>query len=131
MPLDHPYEAQRRALRQRLLLQLSIVIGYLMSILGQLAEHTIPTPYHTSALTGEAWVLELMTGHLNHIHCKLGVSLFVFQALVAHLQEIGFQRSKYVSLEEQVAIFLYMAVTGMTTRHVGERFQRSNETISK
>ncbi|KZP05026.1 hypothetical protein FIBSPDRAFT_684529, partial [Athelia psychrophila] len=67
----------------------------------------IPTPYHTSALTGEAWVMELMMGHPDRIRCELGVSLVVFQALVTHLQEIGFKRSKYVSLEEQVAIFLY------------------------
>jgi hypothetical protein len=29
------------------------------------------------------------------------------------------------------AIFLYMCVTGLSVHHVGERFQRSNKTISK
>ncbi|KAK0440669.1 uncharacterized protein EV420DRAFT_1249896, partial [Desarmillaria tabescens] len=39
--------------------------------------------------------------------------------------------TRNVFLEEQVAIFLYMCVTGLSVRHVGERFQRSNETIAK
>jgi hypothetical protein len=56
---------------------------------------------------------------------------FVFRALISTLQEMGHSNSKFVTLEEQLAILLYMAVTGLTIRHVGERFQRSNETISK
>jgi hypothetical protein len=43
---------------------------------------------------------------------------------------MGHGNSKYVSLEEQLLIFLYMYATGLTIRHVGEQFQRSNETIS-
>jgi len=38
---------------------------------------------------------------------------------------------RHVPLEEQLAIFLYASVTGLSIRHLGERFQRSNETISK
>ncbi|KIM51297.1 hypothetical protein SCLCIDRAFT_94157, partial [Scleroderma citrinum Foug A] len=34
-----------------------------------------------------------------------------------------------IYVEEQLAIFLYTAVMGLSSRHVGERFQRSNETI--
>ncbi|KIN97258.1 hypothetical protein M404DRAFT_160930, partial [Pisolithus tinctorius Marx 270] len=37
----------------------------------------------------------------------------------------------FVLLEEQLAIFLYMSVTGLTIRHVSEHFQWSNETISQ
>jgi hypothetical protein len=51
--------------------------------------------------------------------------------LVIELQEIGLGPSKHVSLEEQLAIFLYASVTGLSIRHLGERFQRSNEIISK
>lgn len=112
-------------------LQFSMILVVLLQLLIQLVDQSTPTAYHTSALTGEAWVLELMTGHPDRIRCELGVSADVFAALVAYLQEIGIRRSKYVSLEEQVAIFLYMAVTGLTVRHVGERFQRSNDTISR
>lgn len=128
---ENAYERRRRLARQRLGMQVSTILTYILSVLAYLTNELIPTPYHTSALTGQAWVLELMTGHPGRIRCELGVSAQVFSALVAYLQEIGITRSKHVSLEEQLAIFLYISVTGLTIRHVGERFQRSNETISK
>ncbi|KIK71790.1 hypothetical protein PAXRUDRAFT_676657, partial [Paxillus rubicundulus Ve08.2h10] len=33
--------------------------------------------------------------------------------------------------EEQLGIFLYTCVTGLSSRHVGERFQHSPDTITK
>jgi hypothetical protein len=88
-------------------------------------------PYHTSILTGEGWVLELLAGHPKCIQCELGVHQHVFIELIEELREMGYTNSKHVSLEEQLAIFLYACVTGLTIRHLGERFQRSNDTISK
>jgi len=44
---------------------------------------------------------------------------------------MGHGDTKYVTLEEQLAIFLYTSVTGLFIRHVEERFQRANGTISK
>jgi hypothetical protein len=87
--------------------------------------------YHTSALSGAAWVLELLEGHPGHICCELGVSKGVFQFLVAYLQQMGISHSRGILLEEQLAIFLYRSVTGISVCHSGERFQRSNDTISK
>ena len=88
-------------------------------------------PYHTSALTGEGWVMELLSGHPQHICTELGVSHEVFIALIDELHHMGHADSKFVSLEEQVAIFLYASVTGLTSQHLGERFQHTNETITK
>jgi len=51
------------------------------------------TPYHTSALSGADWVLELIDGHAERIHCGLGVHKHVFQALIAYLQNIGCSHS--------------------------------------
>jgi len=55
----------------------------------------------------------------------------VFYALLNMLHTSGCRNSKYVILEEQLAIFLYGCVTGLSVHHLGERFQHSNETISK
>jgi hypothetical protein len=89
--------------------------------------------YHTSALSSEAWVNELIHGHPDRIFNELGMRLHVFTAFCANLQLLcGFTMSrKGVTVEEQAAIFLYACVTGLSIRHLGERFQRSNETISK
>ena len=83
-----------------------------------------------SVLTGEDWVMELLSGHPECIRCELGVRQHVFASLISECQDIGYRDSRYVLLEEQLAIYLYSCVTRLTIRHVGERFQRSNETIS-
>ena len=88
--------------------------------------------YHTSALNGRAWLDELIVGHPDRIKSELGMRVHVFLALVAKLRLLaGLTDSRYISADEQVAIFLYTCVTGLSVRHVGERFQHSNETISK
>ena len=88
-------------------------------------------PYHTSILSGKAWVQELLHGHLRHICTELGVEEPVFRELVITLHNMGHNNSKNVTLEEQLSIFLYTCVTGLTSTHVGERFQRSGETTTR
>ena len=43
---------------------------------------------------------------------------------------MGHTNSQFVLVEEQLAIFLYASVTGLTVQHLGERFQISNDTMS-
>ena len=129
--MDQPglvhWQRQQRIIHYAALI-VSIIITATANILQPLYTKE---PYHTSALSGEAWVLELLSGHPNRIRTELGMSLGAFSSLIQELQGAGYSNSKHVSLEEQLAIFLYMCVTGLTIRHVGERFQRSNETISR
>lgn len=89
------------------------------------------TPYHTSALTGHSWTQELLHGHPDRIKCELGMRLHVFEALVEELRNYRLSDSRHITLEEHLAIFLYTCVTGLSIRHVGERFQHANATISK
>ncbi|KAF7297406.1 putative transposase [Mycena indigotica] len=88
-------------------------------------------PYHTSKLTGIDWVNELILGHPERIYNELGMHLHVFVMLIIELRQMGYVDSRYVTLEEQLAIFLYSCRTGMGCRNIGERFQRSNDTITK
>ena len=90
-----------------------------------------PKPYHTSKLSGAEWVQELMDGHPERIKTELGMRLHVFKNLVTTLRACGLRTSKYLLCEEQTAIFLYGSVTALSTRHLGERFQHLNDTISR
>jgi len=90
-----------------------------------------PRPYHTSVLSGEGWIIELILGHLDRIWCELGMSAYTFRDITMELQRHGHKASDRVTLEEQLAIFLYTCDTGLSIRHVGERFQRSNDMISR
>ena len=89
------------------------------------------TPYHTSALTGADWVQELLNGHPERIRNKLRVHKEVFWALIKSLTLGGMGPSKHIPLEEKLAIFLYISVTGISFQHVNERFQHTTDTISK
>ncbi|RDX45604.1 hypothetical protein OH76DRAFT_1330875, partial [Lentinus brumalis] len=64
--------------------------------------------YHTSALSGAAWIEELKSGHPERMKSELGVSQEVFLKLLQVLQELGYKDSRYVTLDEQVGIYLYM-----------------------
>jgi hypothetical protein len=89
------------------------------------------TLYHNSALNGAAWVCELLTGHPKHIRKELGVHKHVFWALIVSLQNAGYALLKFVMLEEQLAIFLYTCVTGLSLIQVCECFQQAIVTASK
>ena len=131
---DHWREyPQRRERLHRLAMILICAIGQILTFYKALfLSVSTRIPYHTSALSGEAWVLELMTGHPDHIRNNLGISLDVFQSLLHVLRSNGcVQSHNGVSVEEQLTIFLYTCVTGLSTCHVGERFQHSSETIAR
>lgn len=89
------------------------------------------TPYHTSALSGADWVHELLAGHPKCIRNELGVDQGTFLVLIEIMKQTSLQSSRHVSVEEQLSIFLYTVVTGMTCTYVGEHFQRSTSTITK
>jgi hypothetical protein len=125
---QHAARARTQCIQRYATLFISIILITTAVLVDSL--FTAREPYHTSILTGEGWVMELLSGHSNCIRCELGVSHNVFAALISELRDMGHGNSKYVSLEEQLSIFLYMCMTGLTIRHVGERFQRSNQTIS-
>ena len=109
-------------------------IYLLMKVAQAIVEYATPfyekIPYHTSALSGQAWVLELLNGHPKRIRCELGVHKPVFYSLIEQLSTMGLEPSRNVTSEEKLSIFLYKCVTGLSVEHVGERFQRSNDTIS-
>ncbi|KAL4564387.1 hypothetical protein LXL04_028451 [Taraxacum kok-saghyz] len=43
----------------------------------------------------------------------------------------GLKQSRRISVKEKVALFLYALALGLSNRDVGERFQRSGETVSR
>ncbi len=131
MPQENPEDHEER--RRRLMISAAAYVLQAAALASVLyATDTYwSQPYHTSTLSGYAWLQELIHGHPDRIHHELGVRLHVFLQLIGELRLIGYENSCYVTLEEQVAIFLYTCVTGLSARHVGERFQRSNDTITK
>jgi hypothetical protein len=95
-------------------------------------QHFCKEPYHTSALSGAVWIDELLYGHPHRSRQELGVTGKVFYRLLQMLVgQAVLQDTRYVTAKEQLAIFLRVVTTGESNRNVGERFQHSNETISR
>jgi hypothetical protein len=121
--------------RNRLTHQMVVIIAMIQVVINATLLYAGPlydkTPYHTSALTGAAWVCELLNGHPERIRNELGVHKHVFEKLIKELQAAGLTATRQVTLDEQLAIFLYTCVTGLSIRHVGERFQRATSTVSR
>jgi len=82
------------------------------------------TPMHTSVLSGQQWVEELLDGYDGHFYDAFGMNKHIFHYLVEVLwQKAGLDDTKHVSLKEQLGIFLYTAVTGASNQKVQKCFQ--------
>ena len=65
---------------------ITFIVSVMMTAVTSLVESMyIHEPFHTSALAGEAWVMELLSGHPEHMWNALGVNLHVFAALISEL----------------------------------------------
>jgi hypothetical protein len=102
------------------------------AVSGAVASRFDKTPQHTSKLTGQQWMEELLEGHDRQFRNQMGMEKHVFRQLIKVLQvKAGLGDTKHVTIEEQLGIFLHMAVTGNSNRKMQERFQQSGDTISK
>ncbi|XP_051212617.1 uncharacterized protein [Lolium perenne] len=90
------------------------------------------TRIHTSILTGDMYVKEVLEGH--ELRCKRDFRMekHIFHNLVECLRERCLLRdTDFVSIEEQVAIFLYAVSKNASNRTLQGQFQHSGETISR
>lgn len=120
---DQPdlWPEQQQCIIQYMLLLLSIIVFAVSSTASLLPQPcTDPEPYHMSVLTSEGWLFKLLTGHPDCIWTELGMRIGPFNDLILLLRSYGHSNARFVSLEEQLAIFLYMCITGLPTRHVSE-----------
>jgi hypothetical protein len=130
-PDENAIAAALAQLRLRVIRYVLVLITFLLKSVPNSPRRAQQIPFHTSILTGQAWVDKLLMGHPNRILFSLGMRKDVFLKLVSIMRSQGLEDSRWVTLEEQLAIFLHASVTGLTIRHLAERFQRSNATISQ
>ncbi|KAJ7152617.1 hypothetical protein C8R43DRAFT_856884, partial [Mycena crocata] len=82
-----------------------LVLGVAMYISPQYFKSEM----HTSALSGRAWLNELLSGHPDRIYIALGMRRHVFLALVFQIRALGYMEAQnaHILLDESLAIFLY------------------------
>lgn len=122
---------EKERLRRR---KLSIAVANLAGLaVAQFANPLFnKMPMHTSILSGEGRMQELLAGHPVPFYNEFGMSVHVFHHLLRELHQFTpFNHSKHLSMTEQLGIFLWMCRKGASVRDTMYHFQRSPDTISK
>ncbi|KAI9085150.1 hypothetical protein K1719_032861 [Acacia pycnantha] len=108
-----------------------LAISNFFLIISNNSIHT-KEPIRDSRLTGAEWVVQLRFGHSDRIYEAFRLERFVFNKLCTLMIQKGWLADgRYVRVDEQLGIFLYLIGHGSSNRNVCERFQRSGQTISK
>ncbi|KAI3454827.1 hypothetical protein Pfo_011490 [Paulownia fortunei] len=87
----------------------SVMVG---KIISYYENYIVKEPYRDSMYRGHHFVMDVINGHHEHCHQL-------------------FRMEKYVSVEEQLAIFLMTIGHDERNKMLQERFQHSGETISR
>ncbi|KAL5567609.1 hypothetical protein UlMin_024184 [Ulmus minor] len=88
-------------------------------------------PMHTSIRTGHQYMLELINDHPDRLFNKIRMYRPCFEMLIQVLrQQTALQNSRFLTLEEQVMIFIYVISQKATNRMAMEDWQHSGSTIS-
>ncbi|XP_056165612.1 uncharacterized protein LOC130137706 [Syzygium oleosum] len=89
-------------------------------------------PIRDSKLSGPEWVREIVYGHSDRIYEAFRMERHVFLNLCDLMRARGWLKdSRYVRIDEQVGIFLSLVGHKNSVRDICERFQHSEEIISK
>lgn len=145
MPTDPPSDPQLQNCRSMRLSaknrrQKILCTAAMLSALCALQSMLIlvkPLYYKVPMSTQKGYGLQKVHRWLLHpspkpMHHQLGISPFVFRLLLIDLQiKSGLVDSRYVMVEEKLAIFLYICRKALTVRHTAEAFQRSPDTVAR
>jgi ferric-dicitrate binding protein FerR (iron transport regulator) len=122
-------EARKRH-QKRAAILLAMIAGGAMAEMQ--AAHIDKIPMYNSERTGEHRIRELLDGHPNVFYDQFGMSKFVFRRLQRELAiYAGFSATKFLSMDEQLGIFLSTCRSGKNTRDICLDYQRGPDTVSR
>lgn len=96
-------------------------------------QHVARRPQRDAPFTGQEYTIWLINGHPDTIRDILRVDAATFRSLIDALVEHGQLQwdHKRLSLEESLAIFLYICGHSQRHRSAADRFQHSTDTICR
>lgn len=72
-----------------ILRHITLLVSVLLTATQSLLQDSVPEPYHMSSLSGQEWVMELIMGHSECIHCELRMDVDAFYSLIVEHHALG------------------------------------------
>ena len=113
----------------RLAMQVTVIIIILTTVYE--CYRFVKTPYNDSTLTGAKYTKFLLCGNRSRCRTMLRLNPDTFELLALKLSHIDNDPVSRISMEEQLAIFMYIVGHGASNRQAQDQFQHSGETISR
>ncbi|XP_057450806.1 protein ANTAGONIST OF LIKE HETEROCHROMATIN PROTEIN 1-like isoform X1 [Lotus japonicus] len=108
------------------------IVGFYISMEDNSLFKSTPQPQRISKLKGHAWVVEVLTGHPRNCYDTFRMTPPQFIKLCDLLKERNkLKDTRFLSVQEQVAIFLLIICQIVRTRFAADRFQHSGYTIHR
>lgn len=110
---------------------LMLLILPTLHLLGYIIGDSEKNLRHTSMLTGEEKVRELLEGHIKNCRTSFRMEPYIFKALVNYLRSEGLVKDTRIKVEEKLGFFLYMISHNASFEYLQVFFGHSNDTFHR